>query len=206
MKTLLFASLIVYAPFSLASGNRVGNGGDIIQCKGESVLLDFYETTAPIKNFKSENSYQEIVGIVLNQLEKIHPAQAKQYKKRFASMEGEIEFRSEIELKNIKDSNHVFRPKNKDCKLLQIAVRRNLESTQTKRFVIDQELWKELNNTHKAGLILHEIIYEHLYKLGEEDSQKARILNAYLFSDKIFESPPEDYWKLIQSLKLPIYR
>ena len=111
----------------------------------------------------------------------------------------------EKELVGVPDSKHVFKPEDKNCEVRQIAIRRNEASVVTKRFVIDEKLWKKPSERDKAGLILHEIIYEHLFKLGEEDSVKARSINGYIFSDKAFQDGPETYWKMIKDFKLPIY-
>jgi hypothetical protein len=204
MKNIVFISILFTCSLSWSSGNRVGNGGDVIKCAKITQLLDIYEGEIKLKKFKSTEKYKEIITAVLSNLQRLNPNQAKQYTKRFDEMTMEIEFRSDIELTDIKDEKNIF--KAKGCKLLQIAVRRNEISKDTKRFVIDEDLWKELNETNKAALLLHELIYEHLYKLGEVDSQKARILNAYLFSAKANEEGPKEYWELVRSLKVPIYR
>jgi hypothetical protein len=189
--------IICFASFGWASGNRVGNGGH---------LVDFYELSQPLKSFDSAKNYQDILKELLKNLERISPSQAKQYGRRVAEFQDEVEFKKEVSLVDIKDSRYLFTAKDKDCKLLQIAIRRNESSSVTKRFIIDQELWDRLSERSKAGLVMHEVIYEHFYKLGEIDSVKARAVNGYLFTEKAFSDAPTVYWRIIQDLKLPVYK
>lgn len=206
MKTKWILSMILFSSSAFASGDRVGNGGDGVACSDKTELLDFYESSLPLKSYKLEQSYKEITENVLSNLERFNPAQAKQYRRRFSEFFDETEFKSGASLINIKDSRHLFKPKDKNCKIMQIAIRRNEESVVMKRFLIDEDLWNKLSERSKAGLVLHEIIYEHFYKLGEDDSIKARAVNAYLFSEKSYQDGPDVYWKTVKDLKLPIYR
>lgn len=206
MKTLLALLTVLISLQVFASGNRVGNGGDVIACPNKTNILDFYEASLPLKSYKLEQSYNNIVNDVLTNLERFNSVQSGQYKKRFVDFLAETEFKSGASLVNIKDSKHFFEPKDNNCKILQIAIRRNEVSDSMKRFLIDEDLWNKLSERDKAGLVLHEIIYEHFFKLGEEDSIKARSINAYLFSEKAYQDNGDVYWKMIKDLKLPIYR
>ncbi|MGZ6442287.1 MAG: hypothetical protein ACXWRU_19680 [Pseudobdellovibrionaceae bacterium] len=138
MKKLVFVSFLITGSLSWSSGNRVGNGGDVIKCAKITQLLDIYESELKLQKLKPTDKYEEIAYTVLSNLQRLSPDQAKQYTRRFSEMRSETEFRSDIELTDIKDSKNIF--KAKDCKLLQIAVRRNLISKETKRFIIDEDL------------------------------------------------------------------
>lgn len=190
----------------LANGNRVGNGGDVVLCPKSGELLDFYENSGAIRGFSDEKSREAILEQVFKNLERLSPKQARQYKARAAEFISETEFKKEIALENIEDSNHLFGPKDKKCSLQQIAIRRHEAGLDGKRFLVDEELWNRLSPRGQAGLILHEVVYEHLYKLGEEDSVRARKLNAYYFSNKAFADSQDSYWRLVKDLNLPIYR
>lgn len=205
MKYLLLLSFLIGAS-SFASGNRVGNGGNVVACADKTALLDFVESNLPLITANPEHSYKEVIAEVLKNLKRLSPLQAEQYTRRAAFFTDDTEFKAGISLIGVPDSKHVFKPEDKNCEVRQIAIRRNEASVVTKRFVIDEKLWKKLSERDKAGLVLHEIIYEHLFKLGEEDSVKARAINAYIFSDKAFQEGPETYWKMIKDFKLPIYR
>lgn len=205
MKRLVLLTFL-FSTYTFASGNRVGNGGNVVTCADKTELLDFVESNLPLMTAKPEHSYKEIIAEVLTNLKRLSPLQAEQYTRRAALFADDTEFKTGISLVSVPDSKHVFKPEDKNCEVRQIAIRRNEASVVTKRFVIDEKLWKKLSERDKAGLVLHEIIYEHLFKLGEEDSVKARAINAYIFSDKAFQEGPETYWKMIKDFKLPIYR
>lgn len=191
---------------ALASGNRVGNGGDVVDCPGKTTLLDFYETTLPLNPVAPDLGFEAIAQDVLENLERLSPTQARQYQNRLKEFLREADFKGDVKLVNIRDSKHLFKPKEEQCKVRQIAIRKKDASSISKRFLVDQELWDRLPETDKAGLVLHEIVYEHFYKLGEDDSVKARSLTAYLFSQNIRSAKSADYWKVIREMKVPLYQ
>jgi hypothetical protein len=203
---ILFALISLFSLSTFANGNRVGNGGDIVVCPGTKEILDFYENAGAVRNFSTENTIDKVLEQVFKNLERLSPRQAKQYKNRASEFISDTEFKTGVALTDIKDSKHVFEPKDKNCSVQQIAIRRNEPDLNGKRFVVDQTLWNQLSPRGQAGLILHEVIYEHLFKLGEEDSVRARKLNAYLFSNKVFADSQDIYWKFIKDLNVPIYR
>lgn len=200
--TLAIFFLTTFA--ALGSTNKVGNGGDGVFCKKldktEGRLLDFYE-----KNFSiepNETNPEIIAEKQIKKLENIAPKLSKHYLKRLKELPNEIEFKSEVSFIDIKDSNHFFSPLTKDCQILQVAIRKSKILPNEKRFLIREDLWKQMGPIHKAGLLTHEIIYEHLAKLGEEDSTKTRILNSFIFAN---EFKAEEFWRLIKELEVPIY-
>ncbi len=115
-------------------------------------------------------------------------------------MTHEIEFRNDIELVEVDDSKHVSYPKG--CKVTQIAIRRAAPHRNGKRFLIRKDLWEKLSPFQGAGLLTHELFYEHLSKLGENDSTKARQLNALLYTA---EFDKQKFWKATRDLRLPLY-
>ncbi len=204
MKKLIPLFLIL-STTAYADGNRVGNGGDVIQCPNKVELLDLYESTQELQTFEKSETTQEIVQKVLRNIERLNPNQGRQYLNRAAEFMDEVDFKNDAKLVNIRDSKHLFKPSEKECKLKQIAIRRADATKASKRFIISKDLWDQLDNKNQAALILHEIIYEHLYKLGEENSVKARILVGYAFSKAAMTDTKRTYQKQIQDLKLPIY-
>lgn len=186
--------------------NKVGNGGDGIFCKTDpkgaetGEILDFYENKI---NFESTEA--DPYKIAAQRFETLRPASPKlatQYLKRLKEMPDEIEFKNEIKLTNIKDSNHLVEPLAKDCRFVQVAIRKTKKMPGEPQFLIREDLWKSMKPVQRAGLLTHEIIYEHFSKLGEEDSVKARKLNRYLYN-KDFTSLA--FWTFIKDLDIPIY-
>jgi hypothetical protein len=199
---LLFKIFVLTVLVSPAiAQNKVGNGGDVVDCKkANTKLLDFYEAKIDFKT-KEKNHIVIAEGYITN-LKETAPRLATQYLNRLKTIESEIDFKTDVKLTDIKDSLHLYEPISKDCKIYQIAIRRAMVVGDEKRFIIRKDLWNKLSPSHKAGLLTHEIIYEHLAKLGESDSIKVRKLNVHLFSK---DAKKEDFWKLIKDLELPIY-
>ena len=187
-----------------AGPNKIGNGGDIVFCPNhlsdKAQILDFYESkTKPVS---SESDPYKIAEQVFKNIEKSAPKLAAQYLNRLSQISKEIEFKKDVKLTDIADSNHLFEPSDKDCSFLQAAIRQNEKSQDGKRFIVRQDLWSELSPVQQAGLLTHEILYEHLAKLGEVDSSKVRKINIHLYQDA---KSRKDIWVLMRDLRLPIY-
>lgn len=166
MRTIIL--LIIFnliAKLAWANGERVGNGGDVVVCKQVKDILDFYENAGAVRAFASEETREKVLDEVLRNLDRISPRQAKQYRRRASEFMSDTEFKKDVALADVKDSKHLFAPKDKDCSIEQIAIRRQEKGLDGKRFLVDEELWNQLSPRGQAGLIMHEVIYEHLYKL-----------------------------------------
>ncbi|QDK45607.1 hypothetical protein DOM22_10840 [Bdellovibrio sp. ZAP7] len=186
-----------------AEGNKVGNGGDGVFCKGSNEsaqILDFYEGN--LKPNASEKDPYAIVEKKFTDLKSVAPKLGEQYLSRLKAIRSEIDFKAGVALTNIKDSNHLFKPAEAHCEVLQVVIRKRSPLPSEKTFIISQDLWDRLSPVQQAGMISHEIIYEHLMKLGATDSVKARAFNRFVFGEK-YDS--EKFWKFIQGLEIPIY-
>ncbi|MEZ0391822.1 MAG: hypothetical protein ACAH59_06375 [Pseudobdellovibrionaceae bacterium] len=199
--SFLTVALILLTETILANGNRVGNGGDIIQCQGKSPqVLDFYETSRMIP--ESDEEPLQILKKVYQKLKERHPKLGEQYLKRADSILSEVEW-SKAALKEIDDSEELFRIP-KDCQLSQVAMRKIKKLPLSMNFMIDKSLWENLSSTQKAGLLSHEIIYEHFSKLGESNSRKAREFNAFLFSEDFKNSTPKQIRKVLEKFEISV--
>lgn len=199
-KILVFVFLWSFA----SAANKVGNGGNGVFCKAtdknQGKLLDFYENKV---NFETDETNPEVIAEKqLSKLKIIAPRLSGQYIKRLKEMSKEIDYKSDVALTDTKDSKHLFQPLSSDCQVLQVAIRKTKPLPNEKRFLIREDLWGQLSPGHRAGLLTHEIVYEHLAKLGENDSVKARKLNSYLYENEVKR---EEFWKFIKELEVPIY-
>lgn len=186
----------------------IGNGGTGFLCekksKKEFRLLDLDEMTLPFANKLTKLEHAELAKQVFINLSRLAPALGEQYQKRAQSFESEIEFRADANLSFTGDTLHLSVPKN--CEFKQVAIRRDQADSMTKTFVVDEDIWKLMDEKNRAALMIHEVIYEHLSKLGEKNSVKARKITGYLMSETAFQDKPEKFWKLMREMKLPIYR
>ncbi len=197
----------LFSEFSFA-GNRVGNGGDIVFCEKQRSyeILDFHEArlnSVVVSKSKKSDPYK-IVKERLELLKPLAPALHKQYTRRLKSLRSDIEFRESIDLTDVKDSLHAFL--GKGCKVKQAALRLGYPKyNKGKRFVFDKGLWGKLKANEQAGLLMHEIFYEHVFKLGLKDSRPVRQFVAFLFSEKINSISKPKFWANINEWGVPIY-
>lgn len=189
-----------------ASGNRVGNGGDVIVCEGKAILLDFYESSNFVESYKQNKKYHEIVEDKLKSLQRLNSMQSKQYLRRYSEIKNEIQFVEKAELVDIQDSYQLLKPIDKGCVLKQAAIRKNISLDKSTRFLVAKDIWEQMDEFNKAGLIVHEIVYEHFFKLGENHSVKARQFVALLFNNKLEMMSEAEYWDLLQKNEIPIYK
>lgn len=171
-------------------GDTGGNGGDIIICdegngKFSHRLLDYYEaefgkTSLKLDLIKGSDPLEKAKAAI-DRIRVVDP-------KHFESLsQAADKFLSQVEwikegppLEAIPDLGEVQIPAH--CKIAQIAIRRKTFHPTVKPFLIDERLWTLLTSDHRAGLILHEIIYGEMIALGHKNSVTARGYNGYLAS------------------------
>lgn len=196
---------MLYAQNNLSNGNGVGNGGDVVVCKDHTEILDFVESRL-MKQFMIIPTVKKIefVELARQRVAKIKNLDKRlfeQYSKVLSTISSRIVFIENAQFRDIPDSFEIAIPK--DCKLEQLAIQQEIDG---KIMIhISKILWDKLDNVNKAGLILHEIIYEHLLVTGEVNSIKARRLNALFFSKEIERFKYTDYQNRIRSLGIKIY-
>lgn len=202
MNLLILAITVGVCTQAFGNGNRVGNGGDVLECKGQAPrLLDFSESSKTDKALTG-SSHAEIIKKVYQRLASRWPSLGQQYLDRFGQMESSIEW-AEAPLVDVQDSLEAFQAP-EGCKLVQAAIRRVPASPVLKNFIFQKDLWAQMDGLNRAGLMSHEIIYEHFSKLGELDSRKAREFNALLFSPEMETQTKESLKKIIEKYRLPI--
>jgi hypothetical protein len=182
------------------AGHEVNNGGHAVVCgKQAPRLLDYVEYKVEAKGV---GDHRPVVERLLAKLESVDAKTGAQYRRRWGKWDAESELLEGVELRQVRDSLHTAVPKG--CRLRQLAVRHQQPIGGQKRFAIDKSLWDQLTAVDRAGLVMHELIYEHFVFLGEKDSRKARAFNAYVAR----ASEPMDrtaYVKFVRELKVPLY-
>jgi hypothetical protein len=205
MKSLSSFTFILLIQIAAYATNKVGNGGNVVVCKNETTssqqVLDFYENevTEPSSITKTN---LEIAQEQVDKLKEVAPELHKQYNLRLKSILSEFDYKKDVRLMDVKDSLHAFTPASKDCNVIQTIIRKETVTSDEKRFLVDKGTWEKLNAFQQAGLIMHEMIYEHFYRLGEKNSVKARKLNAFLFKTTLTK---KTFWEYIKDLDVPIY-
>jgi hypothetical protein len=208
MKTLAIffvLTMTVLGAQSLAqTGSPVGNGGDATLCdvapgKSEASLFDYFEARLQNPGFLLEmgtaSGVPEKINHVLNRLAKVSPQRAARYRAFIDSISTEEHF-IDTDLVVINDVHNYLMPKN--CRLVQLAVHLKPEFDPYRRKVlIDRRVYGQLDDSGKAGLFLHEAIYNELISYGDqEDSAGVRLLNAVLGA-----APSLELADFVESLK-----
>lgn len=203
---IVFIFLSVTAAYA---GNEVGNGGIGFWCPQNKkyLLLDFHEHDMLYPKNKivadETKEFGEILEKRLLILSKLDQKASDQYKKQISNILVNLKFLSDIKLNKTFDSFEIAKPKG--CVLEQFAIQRKKEEKADTDFYFDKEIWSALGNIEKAGLIFHEVIYEHFILLGEKNSIKARKYNSFIFSEKFDKISGTEYKNFVQNLRIPLY-
>jgi hypothetical protein len=202
---LLFLSFTVFAQTPMSSnGNGVGNGGDVVTCKNLAELLDFTETKL-MKRFTlieaPKSSYLKIAKTRLEILKKVDPKLAAQYSKVLDSVENRWKTIENATFRDVPDSFEIAIPD--ECKIEQTAIQQEIDGKT--QIHVSKKLWDKLDPMNKAGLVLHEIIYEHFIVLGEKNSVKVRRFNSLLFSSELNRMNNKQYQEYVRLLGLKFY-
>lgn len=91
-----------------------------------------------------------------------------------------------------------------NCQLVQAAIQGVVELPGDKLFHLSAEIWYEFDNAERAGLLMHEAIYNYARKYGQTNSRKTRyivgLLNTFEYEQM---SPLELQEKVVNVMKLP---
>jgi hypothetical protein len=169
-------------------GQEVGNGGDAVVCRdaGGAVtsaeLLDYYEARelrGIIKDLGPPDlAIDAKVALVLDRVARLSPKRAAHYRHQAGEFMSEARFLSGVDLVEVPDSDHLAFPHG--CRVEQLAIQKQPEFAEDKRYTINQDIWDKLDGDSRAGLILHEIIYREAFEQGATDSVGARYLHSRL--------------------------
>jgi len=204
-KLFIYLLLGVLAATAHAEGGLVGNGGDVVVCRNSDnsirsiELLDFYEARiqrGQTINLNPELSVDENIAIYLERLGSRDVYQKNQVEALYNSFNKEANFLPGVELVDVSDSNHIAFPAG--CKVEQIAIQRIPQYPKEKRYTINKDLWDQLSNSDRAGLIIHEIIYRSSVDTKSEvNSIPTRYFNSIIASDDLKLLKPSEYFDLL---------
>lgn len=186
---LAFVALTRTAPAHAA--NERGNGGGAVVCRDGSgiinraELLDYYEARS-IRGLTldlggDELSLEQKVEHVLRRLERLDPERAGIYRADAAFFFANVGHPTDTVLIPLPDTDGTYFPRG--CVYEQLAIHfPSLPHDSTPPYVVNGDLWAHLSDTDRAGLVLHEIIYNEASSLGQENSRATRYFNARLSS------------------------
>lgn len=203
MKTKMWSLWAICSMLSMAAwaGNEVGNGGDVVACYETGTLtsiklLDFHEAEVLRPELiydlgDNKMTHMEKVHFALERLSRLDAKRALAYKDKANHFFDNTRFVTKVTLQDIPDSGYV--PIAENCKILQIAIQKKPLFPEDRLYTISRELWDLLDEDHRAGLVLHEIIYGETIALGQNNSIKARYFASLVSSGFIGKLSQSEY-------------
>lgn len=191
-------------PLNSSASNKVGNGGNVVVCENDESriqLLDLYEARDRTTLIKIDK-YAEIGNHFISRMKLVSPKLEAVYAKRWSEFKEQVDWVEGAKLSEVKDSFHAIEPISDKCKVMQIAILQEVPLQKEKPFIIRLDLWKQMSELDQAGLVMHELLYQHFSRLGLTDSRKVRVINRMLLTQSFTTS---EFWKTIAELKIPLY-
>ncbi|OFZ47619.1 MAG: hypothetical protein A2381_09620 [Bdellovibrionales bacterium RIFOXYB1_FULL_37_110] len=193
LSALIALYLNSFCAFAALDGQGTGNGGDVLVCKNPDssiqsiILYDFYEAKfrhdITLDLDDNSTSLNDKVTSIINKIKRLNPTRATLYEKWWKEFQlpENTTFTSDT-LSDIPDTGEVSFPPN--CEIVQAAHQKKPMSGE-RRYKIRKDLWDQMDNTNKAGLVIHELIYREAKEENayiHPNSKRVRYLNATFFS------------------------
>lgn len=209
---MAFVTAYAHAEDLVKYGHEVGNGGNILLCKNaqgeitKTELLDLFEARV-LRGLESDlgdpkEDYHHKIVRVLKNFSRIAPIRAAKYQELYNSFFQDTAMVPDADLVFIPDADNIVIPKN--CDLRQVAIQRPPEFPGDKRYTISKDYWDLMDNNSRAGLVLHEILYNEAIYYGHTNSKAVRYLNSYLTSKKIYELTQEQMAHMLYTAKFHV--
>lgn len=188
-----FLLLTFFASNFAFAGHEFGNGGGVVVCRRpilktiKSVeVLDLYEARTQRKltsNFgDTQKPWREQVEFILNRIRPHTEFRYQLYSGWLSAFEDEALFLKKTNFTTVPDSYFVALPK--DCAYEQAVVQREPLFTGDPRYFVNQDLWDHMNETQRAALVLHELVYREAIGYGHNNSVRTRYIVGYFTSNK----------------------
>ncbi len=186
-----------------------GNAGFALFCTGKApIVLDLYEVTTRdlgvVKYSKADTAVDKAVDLA-SRLEVVDPARMRQYKESALDFMNSAQFVTDLGIRQTPDLGLVTVPQ--DCALEQVIFQRNPSILNKARYVVNANLWNQLDADNQAALILHEAIYREVINspANEMFSERVRIFNGVIHAQHVRSLLKKDYLKMLQELHLTTY-
>jgi hypothetical protein len=203
----------------LMKGFSTGGGGNAVVCYNDDNMItsielyDYYESLIKDKSknkmiYLKGSTLEEKIKSAFSRMEKRYPDLGRELKNRALAVYSRIDqymlTSDEAILTPVYDMNVSFYPNknNKDqkCPIVRFAVNDpSAIDGQNEFFFVKDLFYNELTSPNtRAGIIMHEVLYEHARKNGAKNSEFVRWFN-YLISTKKFETMGADDFKRLES-------
>lgn len=214
MKSILLLILLCSTPFvSLAGGaDIVGNGGGVRVCRSTDGFLNIIEPfdfaeNRYLRRMKQDEPLTQlgtvdaVINTVLSRLKKYSPERAQRlmnlsslFSSRILYAQGPLPIPSDI--------SGFFNLTT--CEYRTISIQFKDQKRGYYYYTIDANLWLKMNPYSKAGIIMHELLFQETLDRGGTNSRWARHLNAVIFSDSMKWMDRWSFYRILIEAQYPL--
>ncbi|UXR65881.1 hypothetical protein EZJ49_06420 [Bdellovibrio bacteriovorus] len=206
---LVFASTLSAACAEANNWYDRGNAGFVLACAGKKpVVLDLHENSTRQLGkiqFSSATTVTAKALDIISRLDSYDGGRAAQYKSWALSFFNEAQWIHDAAFNQTPDLGMVIIPN--DCRLEQVIFQRNPSVLNKTRYMIDENLWSQLDSDNQAALIVHEIIYREFMNSVTKElaSERIRIFNLVAHTNALQGLTLPEYIALLQELHFTSY-
>lgn len=198
--TAILASLL--SLFANA-GTAVSGGGGAVYCgtNHPAELFDFYEARV-LRNIEIDlgaGDHMQLVRNALQRIAKHDPERAYEYSDLADTFMQEAKFLPNVMLSEVPDVGNVALPVG--CELRQVVIQAEPNFPGDPYYIVSKDLWDLMNESSKAGLILHEIIYREAIERGQKSSVNVRYFNSMIANKNFNQLSLANYAELINLIQ-----
>ncbi len=186
-----------------AGGTDVGSGGFAVintgpDSHGDVQLYDFWEWTSRLST-KIEMgpgpTYQEHLSYVLDRLKRLDLPLALKLQEKVKELLPRMDnsLLDRVRFADPKDYTNLLDPP-PPYKRESFALFVAWPGPGELKYMFRKEIWDQAPATVRAGIILHELLYDEAVKRGERTSDSTRRFNALISSDLMNNLSPEQYF------------
>ncbi len=196
------------------AGERVGNGADVVVCENEPSnrlrLLDLYERDAlfRFKPLLLDSGALDPVSlakeVLQKQLKNLDPSRLDLYSSWIESFFLESLDSDQAQLTDIEDSGILIVPR--DCFVTQLVIQRKPIFGDDPRYLINDQLFKDLTIEHQAAVLVHEAVYREVIPNSPTSSVNVRAFTALIFSARLSDMTQDVYDKFLRSRGFEVHQ
>jgi hypothetical protein len=207
---VFFLTTLFVLPIAFAGQEKGGGHGVVCTNPNGSIksleLLDYYEwensESAQLDLGPVAANYHAKIKFVLDRLSNIDPVAASRFKTRALKFDSEMKLINDAQMPTVGGDSHEIINPDRSCYKARFAVQVFNPKEGQKRYWVNRDLWNVADETTKAGLILHEIIYKDAVEIFNQDnSDLVRYYNFMISSTEMNGIDAKKYGNILYGAK-----